>query len=86
MTKATILPSLENPFAEADNHEFVVPGQINYDPGLYEQTLQSGQELINRPKQAAGVVSTQKQHQKNRMTVWERVQVLADNGTEPTVL
>ena len=86
MTKPTISPSLDNPFAEASDHEFVVPGQINYQPGLYEQTLQAGQALIDRPKQAAGVVSTQKQHQKNRMTVWERVQVLADNGTEPTVL
>src|SRR5690606_19095838 len=28
----------------------------------------------------------EKQHQKNRMTVWERIDVLKDVGTEPTIL
>ncbi len=79
-------PILENPFEDAVDQEFVVPGQINYNPGLYEAALKSGQELIDRPKTSAGVVSTEKQHQKNRMTVWERLEVLADAGTEPTIL
>ncbi len=87
MTKTSrITPSLDNPFEETLDVEFVVPGQISYEPGLYEETLKSGQALIDRPKTAAGVVSTEKQHLKNRMTVWERIQVLADSGTEPTIL
>ena len=79
-------PTLENPFEQSKNHEFSVPGQINYDPGLYEETLKSGQDLIDRPKTAAGVVNIQRQHLKKRMTVWERLEVLADSGTEPTIL
>lgn len=87
MTKISQLaPSLNNPFEEAKNVEFVVPGQINYQPGLYEETLQAGQALIDRPTSAAGVVNTEKQHLKNRMTVWERLEVLADRGSEPTIL
>ncbi|EAW31266.1 Carboxyl transferase [marine gamma proteobacterium HTCC2143] len=87
MTKyAHLNPSLENPFVEAREREFVVPGQINYEPGLYEESLKSGQALIDRPRVAAGVVNIEKQHLKNRMTVWERLDVLADVGTEPTVL
>lgn len=81
-----IAPALDNPFEEIKDLEFVVPGQINYDPGLYEATLKSGQDLLNRPKNSAGVVNIEKQHLKNRMTVWERLEVLADSGTEPTIL
>lgn len=87
MTNDTQLaPTLSNPFEEARDQTFSVPGQINYQPGLYEQTLQSGQDLLDRPRAAAGVVSTEKQHLKNRMTVWERLEVLVDNGTDPTIL
>jgi acetyl-CoA carboxylase carboxyltransferase component len=87
MTKYSHLePSLDNPFSESGDHEFVVPGQINYEPGLYEESLKAGQALIDRPRVAAGVVSIEKQHLKERMTVWERLDVLADDGTEPTVL
>ena len=87
MTKRTPLtPSLENPFQQTKDIEFVIPGQINYSPGLYEQTLKAGQELIDRPRTAAGVVNIEKQHLKKRMTVWERIEVLADAGTEPVVL
>jgi acetyl-CoA carboxylase carboxyltransferase component len=83
---AEVEPTLENPFEEAKDHEFVVPGQISYEPGLYEETLKSGQALLDRPRTGAGVVSIEKQHLKKRMTVWERLEVLADNGTEPTIL
>lgn len=81
-----VTPTLENPFAESRDREFVVPGQISYEPGLYEETLKSGQALLDRPRSAAGVVSIEKQHLKNRMTVWERLDVLADDGTTPTIL
>src|SRR5690606_37571535 len=79
-------PTLTNPFAEAKDVEFTVPGQINYQPGLYESTLKAAHELMQRPRKAAGVVNTEKQHQKKRMTVWERIDVLKDEGTEPTIL
>ena len=81
-----VVPSLNNPFEETVDRKFSVPGQINYNPGLYEETLKAGQALLDRPKTAAGVVSIEKQHQKSRMTVWERIQVLCDTGTKPTIL
>jgi acetyl-CoA carboxylase carboxyltransferase component len=85
MTKTTKqTPSLTNPFAEKSEVEFTIPGQISYEPGLYEESLKSGYDLIQRPKKAAGVASVTKQHQKKRMTIWERIQVLTDK--EPTVL
>ena len=83
---AKLPPSLDNPFEQTHAVEFVVPGQIGYEPGLYEEAMKSGQALIDRPRSASGVVSTEKQHLKHRMTVWERLEVLADSGTEPTVL
>lgn len=85
-TNSTIVPSLDNPFAQTKDVEFLVPGQINYQPGLYETTLKAGYELIQRPRKAAGVINVEKQHQKRRMTVWERIDVLKDPGTEPTIL
>jgi len=79
-----LIASLENPFAREDKQEFRVPGQIASEPGLYEKTLKHGWELQRRPYRAAGVKNIQRQHQKNRMTVWERIQCLADGA--PTVL
>lgn len=79
-----VTPSLENPFEEATDVEFSVPGQIGYEPGLYEATLKSGHELIQRPRRAAGVKNIEKQHQKKRMTIWERIDVLTEE--EPTIL
>ena len=80
----SLIASLQNPFAEKDEQAFRVPGQIDSAPGLYETALKHGWELQQRPYQAAGVKNTQRQHQKHRMTVWERIQCLADE--EPTVL
>ena len=76
--------SLHNPFAETENLEFVVPGQIATEPGLYEEALKAGHELQQRPRSSAGVKSIERQHQKERMTIWERIQVLTDE--EPTIL
>ena len=76
--------SLQNPFHDEPEHAFTVPGQVGYQPGLYEQTLAEGLALQRRPRQAAGVVNIERQHQKDRMTIWERIAVLADG--EPTVL
>jgi len=42
--------SLANPFGTEEDLEFVVPGQIGYQPGLYEQTLAAGYALPQRPR------------------------------------
>lgn len=76
--------SLENPFAENEGRNFHVPGQIASEPGLYEESLKAGWELQQRPLRTAGVKNVQRQHQKNRMTIWERIRYLSDE--EPTVL
>jgi acetyl-CoA carboxylase carboxyltransferase component len=83
-TEKSVVPSLNNPFAESSDVEFVVPGQIDSEPGLYEEALKSGYELQQRPQQAAGVKNIERQHQKKRMTIWERIKVLSDS--EPTIL
>ncbi len=79
-----LIASLENPFAEKNEQEFRVPGQLDSAPGLYEKALKHGWELQQRPYVAAGVKGTQRQHQKHRMTIWERIECLADEA--PTVL
>ncbi|MCB1675774.1 MAG: acetyl-CoA carboxylase carboxyltransferase subunit [Halioglobus sp.] len=79
-----LIATLDNPFASRDEQQFTVPGQIASEPGLYERALKHGWELQQRPYQAAGVSSIQRQHQKHRMTIWERIDCLADGM--PTVL
>jgi len=81
---STLIASLDNPFAENAEREFRVPGQIASAPGLYEESLKAGWQLQQRPYQAAGVKNIQRQHQKNRMTIWERIRYLSDE--KPTVL
>ncbi len=76
--------SLVNPFDDTAEVEFSVPGQASYEPGLYEENLKSGYDLIQRPRKAAGVQSIERQHAKKRMTIWERLAILTDE--EPTVL
>lgn len=76
--------TLNNPFAEQEEHNFSVPGQISEAPGLYEDNLKTGYILQQRPKLAAGTANIRKQHQKGRMTIWERIRVLTDK--EPTIL
>lgn len=83
-SSSDLIASLDNPFAENDEQEFKVPGQVATEPGLYEQALKAGWELQQRPYEAASVRNTQRQHQKHRMTIWERIECLADE--EPTVL
>ncbi len=78
------LPSLVNPFSSEQEIEFAIPGQISAEPGPYEQALRQGFDLQQRPRKAAGVVNIQKQHLKQRMTIWERIAVLTDE--KPTIL
>ena len=80
----TLIASLDNPFAESKEREFRVPGQVASAPGLYEESLKAGWDLQQRPQLAAGVKNIQRQHQKNRMTIWERIRYLSDEP--PTIL
>ncbi|MEE4659480.1 MAG: carboxyl transferase domain-containing protein [Halieaceae bacterium] len=84
--KTTRSPSLTNPFAKEVDPEFIVPGQIASEPGLFEEAMKAGFALQQRPRLAAGVKSIERQHQKQRMTIWERINVLTDPGCEPTIL
>ncbi|MGB5545180.1 MAG: carboxyl transferase domain-containing protein, partial [Polyangiales bacterium] len=54
--------------------------------GPYDEALREGELLRARPRMAAGPVPIGRQHAKRRMTVWERMDVLRDPGTEPTIL
>ena len=77
-------PSLNNPFAEDSEQEFSVPGQVQTAPGVFEEVMKAGWSLQQRPRKAARLKAVERQHQKRRMTVWERMQILTDE--EPTIL
>ena len=72
---------LDNPFAQDANGNSNAPLVA---PGRYEATIERGLELQQRPYVAAGERNIQRQHLKQRMTIWERIRCLADG--EPHVL
>jgi acetyl-CoA carboxylase carboxyltransferase component len=76
--------TLENPFSTIEEQSFRIPGELDSKPGIYDAAIKAGAALQRRPHTAAGVRSIQRQHLKNRMTVWERIRCIADD--EPTVL
>ena len=84
MPKKKTIPAISNPFAEAQQIEFSVPDQIDYKPGPYEETLQEAHEIIQKPFVSPGLRNIQRQHLKERMTVWERIKVLTSRA--PKVL
>src|SRR5690348_6135869 len=74
------LPALDDPLAEA-------PAEAAADGGsLYDQVLRDAEELRRKPYAAASTVQVLRQHAKGRMTVWERIDVLQDRGSTPTIL
>jgi acetyl-CoA carboxylase carboxyltransferase component len=82
--KDTVTPSLRNPF-ELDG-EIRSPAKGVKGGGPYDAAVREGEQLRARPRTAAGPVQIGRQHAKRRMTVWERIDVLRDRGTEPTIL
>ena len=74
---------LTNPFRAREEKRFEIPGEIVREPGIYQAALKACWELQQRP-QGAPVAAIERQHQKNRMTVWERIRLLVDE--EPTIL
>lgn len=84
MAKKSIKPSLKNPLATAETVEFTIPGEIAGKTGGYEEVMQEGYDLIQRPIKSVAVGQIEKQHFKKRMTVWERIKVLTNS--EPNIL
>jgi len=82
--KKNIRPSLKNPFDAAEKVEFNIPGEIARATGPYEAAMKEGYDLIHRPIRSVRIDQIERQHMKNRMTVWERIRVLTDK--EPNVL
>jgi acetyl-CoA carboxylase carboxyltransferase component len=79
-----VTPTLENPFATAADAASREAAHAQLGP--YDQTLVQGEDLRRRPYSAAGPVQILRQHAKGRMTVWERIDVLQDRGSEPAIL
>jgi acetyl-CoA carboxylase carboxyltransferase component len=80
-TKPTaVKPTLDNPFAEQ-----TAKPDLDALPA-YDRALVEGEELRRRPYTASGTVQTLRQHARNRMTVWERIDALQDRNAQPTVL
>lgn len=84
MSKSAIKPSLENPFATDEKVDFTIPGEVAGTTGAYEEVMQEGHDLIQRPIKSVAVGQIEKQHFKKRMTVWERIKVLTE--AEPNIL
>jgi len=77
-------PSLKNPFDPLEKVEFTIPGEISKATGGYEEAMKEGHDLIQRPVKSVSIAQIEKQHFKNRMTVWERIRVLTDK--DPNIL
>lgn len=84
MSKNKITPSLHNPLSPEEEVEFTIPGEIAGQVGGYEEVMKEGHDLIKRPIESVAVGQIEKQHFKNRMTVWERIKVLTES--DPNIL
>ena len=84
MAKKAIKPSLKNPFDPPEKVEFTIPGEVAGVRGGYEEVMQEGYDLIQRPIKSVPVGQIEKQHFKKRMTVWERIKVLTQE--DPNIL
>ncbi len=75
--------SLDNPFApeSAPSTNGAAPAVA---PTIYEEALDLGRELLDKPNRGGGLDRVRVQHAKNRMTVFERIKVLTDK--EPNLL
>jgi acetyl-CoA carboxylase carboxyltransferase component len=81
-SKASPVPSLTDPLAEPTDASRVPATP----PGPYDQAVAAGLELRQKPYAASPTIQVMRQHAKDRMTVWERIDVVKDPGTQPTVL
>jgi acetyl-CoA carboxylase carboxyltransferase component len=79
-----VTPSIRNPFRTEG--ETTKNDPTASPAGPYDEAVREGELLRERPMTAAGPVQIGRQHAKRRMTVWERIDVLRDPGSEPTIL
>ncbi len=84
MSRKATLPVLKNPLQTHKKIEFNIPGEISRATGGYEDAMQAGYDLIQRPIKSVSIDQVEKQHFKKRMTVWERIKVLTEH--EPNIL
>jgi acetyl-CoA carboxylase carboxyltransferase component len=77
--RPAVVPTLDDPLAES-------AAPPSPPDTLYDQVLREGDELRRKPYTAASTMQILRQHAKGRMTVWERIEVLQDSGTQPSVL
>jgi acetyl-CoA carboxylase carboxyltransferase component len=77
---APVVPTVENPLASAGGEA------VRAGDSLYDQVVGDAQDLRRKPYAAATTLQILRQHAKGRMTVWERIEVLQDKGSQPTVL
>jgi len=73
---------LENPLAEVAPAKTVT--SLHPSAAVYEESIERGLELLERPKRGGGAARVRVQHAKGRMTVFERLKVLSDQ--EPNLL
>lgn len=73
---------LENPLAESAPVKVLTP--LHPSAAVYEESIERGLELLERPKRGGGPARVRVQHAKNRMTVFERLRVLSER--EPNLL
>ncbi len=69
----SITPSLINPLAATSDQR-----EVQLKPSQYEEAVNRGIALRGRPLEAGGERGARRQHSKGRMTVWERIELLAD--------
>jgi acetyl-CoA carboxylase carboxyltransferase component len=84
-SETVVLPTLVDPIPATPTGASIHPEAAPPAPGPYDQALAAGQELRARPQTAAGTVQILRQHEKNRMTVWERIDVLQDKDQRPVI-
>ena len=74
--------TLDNPLALRSETKRREP--LHRSARFYEDSIELGRELLERPKQGGGLDRVRVQHAKGRMTVFERIRVLTDR--EPNLL
>ena len=83
MTKSKRTARLTNPFNQQKSNISDIPGVSSHATGIYEDSLRAAWNLRQKPY-TTPIAAIERQHQKNRMTVWERIHFLVDG--DPTIL
>jgi len=79
-----VLPLLDDPIPDSPQNP--VEAHPAAAPGPYDRAMAEAEELRKRPRAAGAGIQVMRQHAKDRMTVWERLDVLRDAGTQPDLL